>query len=86
VRGEAERTWFISALTAAASASTSRARVVLGVRVDFYGHCGQYPQLVDALHDAQGLVGPMTLTSSGRLSPSRPRAVAAGLKPRWSLG
>ncbi|MBB5959356.1 energy-coupling factor transporter ATP-binding protein EcfA2 [Saccharothrix tamanrassetensis] len=38
---------------------TARCRVVLGVRADFYGHCAQYPKLVDALTDGQLLLGPM---------------------------
>jgi hypothetical protein len=57
---QAERSWLITALTRAASAPTSRCRVVLGVRADFYAHCGQYSELVEALRDAQILVGPMT--------------------------
>ncbi len=56
----AERAAFVAALTTAATAATSRTRVVLGVRADFYGHCGEYPELVDALRDGQVLVGAMT--------------------------
>jgi hypothetical protein len=59
-RAHNERAWFIQALVAAARAATSRVRVVLGVRADFYGHCGQHPELVEALRDGQLLVGPMT--------------------------
>jgi len=55
----AERTWLIDALVAAANAETSRTRVVLGVRADFYGHCARHPALVAALQDAQLLVGPL---------------------------
>lgn len=55
-----ERLWLVDALVTAATAQTSRTRVVLGVRADFYGHCGRYPQLVNALRDTQVLVGPMT--------------------------
>ncbi|GLZ34578.1 hypothetical protein Lesp02_67650 [Lentzea sp. NBRC 105346] len=47
------RGWFIAALTGGP-------RVVLGVRADFYGHCGRFPELVDALAGNQVLVGPMT--------------------------
>jgi WD40 repeat protein/energy-coupling factor transporter ATP-binding protein EcfA2 len=54
------RSRFIAALVLAATADTSRTRVVIGVRADFYGHCAQYPELVEALHDAQVLVGPMS--------------------------
>ncbi|WP_218023371.1 nSTAND1 domain-containing NTPase [Nocardia altamirensis] len=59
-RAQQERAAFIAALIAASTASTSRARVVLGVRADFYGHCLQYPELVAALRDAQVPVGPMS--------------------------
>lgn len=55
-----ERSRFIAALVHAATADTSRTRVVIGVRADFYGHCAQYPDLVDVLDDAQVLVGPMS--------------------------
>ena len=54
-----ERTWLIDALVSAARADTSRTRVVLGVRADFYGHCARHPSLVAALQDAQLLVGPL---------------------------
>ncbi|GGP71857.1 nSTAND1 domain-containing NTPase [Saccharothrix coeruleofusca] len=47
------RAAFVEALLAAPF------RVVLGVRADFYGHCGQHPALVDALADGQLLLGPM---------------------------
>jgi hypothetical protein len=52
-----DRGWLVDAITHAGSATT---RVVIGVRADFYGHCGQYPALVAALHRAQLMVGPMT--------------------------
>ncbi|MFG2236315.1 hypothetical protein ACGFNX_41095 [Streptomyces sp. NPDC048723] len=54
-----ERGAFIALLTAAATTATSRTRVVLGVRADFYGHCVQDPRLVEAIRDAQIAVGPM---------------------------
>src|SRR4051812_10281951 len=56
----AERTAFIRALVTAATAERSRARVVLGVRADFLGHCGDHPELRAALRGGQVLVGPMT--------------------------
>ncbi|WP_037271201.1 helix-turn-helix domain-containing protein [Kibdelosporangium aridum] len=59
-RDEAERTRFIELLIAAVNSPNSRARVVLGVRADFYGHCTQHPDLVAAMADAQVAVGPMT--------------------------
>ncbi|TWP52319.1 hypothetical protein FKR81_12205 [Lentzea tibetensis] len=45
--------WLVRALTGGP-------RVVLGVRADFYGHCGRYPELVESLEGSQLLVGPMT--------------------------
>jgi conflict system STAND superfamily ATPase len=54
--GEADRLWLVRALTHAAGA----VRVVIGVRADFYGHCARYPELLDALHRSQSLVGPMS--------------------------
>ncbi|WP_086662174.1 hypothetical protein [Lentzea kentuckyensis] len=54
-RDEDERVAFLDAIT-----SVAGKKVVIGVRSDFYGHCGRYPQLVDALHDAQILVGAMS--------------------------
>jgi WD40 repeat protein len=35
-------------------------RVVLGVRADFYGHCTDFPVLVEAMGGAQVTVGPMS--------------------------
>lgn len=55
-----ERDAFIAMLIAATTAATSRTRVVLGVRADFYGHCVQDPRLVEAVRDAQIAVGPMS--------------------------
>lgn len=57
---EGERTGFIEGLLGAVRSPRSRARVVLGVRADFYAQCGDHPELVAALQDAQSLVGPMT--------------------------
>ncbi|WP_181766499.1 hypothetical protein [Streptomyces albidus (ex Kaewkla and Franco 2022)] len=54
-----ERAAFISALVFAARTANSRCRVILGVRADFYSHCAQEPELVEALRDAQITVGPM---------------------------
>ncbi|WP_405812749.1 MULTISPECIES: hypothetical protein [unclassified Streptomyces] len=55
-----ERDAFITMLITAATAPTSRTRVVLGVRADFYGHCLQHPRLLEAMRDAQLAVGPMS--------------------------
>jgi hypothetical protein len=49
----------VAALAAAAHASTSRLRVVLGIRADFYGRCAEHPDLVAALRAGQILVGGM---------------------------
>ncbi|WP_343298477.1 hypothetical protein [Streptomyces sp. SID335] len=70
-----ERTRFITALLTAARAPNSRTRVVLGVRADFYARCARHPELVEALRDAQLLVGPMT-TDELRRAISRPAARA----------
>ncbi|MFE2413461.1 helix-turn-helix domain-containing protein [Kitasatospora sp. NPDC059408] len=59
-RDRDERDAFITMLIAATTATTSRTRVVLGVRADFYGHCVQDPRLVRAMRDAQIAVGPMS--------------------------
>ncbi|MEV2210397.1 hypothetical protein AB0H86_02565 [Streptomyces sp. NPDC050997] len=59
-RDRDERDAFIALLIAAATARTSRTRVVLGVRADFYAHCVQDPRLVEAMRDAQLVVGPMS--------------------------
>lgn len=55
-----ERAQFITALLTAAEATNSRTRVVLGVRADFYARCSEHPDLVEALVDAQVLIGPMS--------------------------
>ncbi|MFD7256305.1 hypothetical protein [Streptomyces sp. NPDC059874] len=59
-RDRDERDAFVAMLIAATTAPTSRTRVVLGVRADFYGHCVQDPRLVEAMRDAQIAVGPMS--------------------------
>ncbi|QIS07976.1 hypothetical protein [Nocardia arthritidis] len=70
-----ERDFFITALLAAARAANSRSRIVLGVRADFYARCSEHPELVDALRDAQLLVGPMN-TEELRRAIVRPAADA----------
>ncbi|WP_194926323.1 nSTAND1 domain-containing NTPase [Catenulispora pinisilvae] len=57
---EDEREQFLRLLLTAAVEPNSRTRVVVGVRADFYQRCVQYPDLVEALRDAQVLVGPMS--------------------------
>ncbi|MEU7524196.1 hypothetical protein AB0A74_00510 [Saccharothrix sp. NPDC042600] len=57
---DGQREAFVAALVTAATAPGSRTRVVLGVRADFLGHCGRHPELVEALHGGQVLVGPMS--------------------------
>ncbi|MBB5803324.1 Tfp pilus assembly protein PilX [Saccharothrix ecbatanensis] len=59
-----DRSWLVEAITHATSATT---RVVIGVRADFYEHCGQHPALVAALHRAQLMVGPMTADELRRI-------------------
>ncbi len=55
---EQDRDCFVDALLTAVSAEDTR--LVLGVRADFYGHCARWPRLVEAMRDAQVLVGPMS--------------------------
>lgn len=69
---EDERHRFVAALLAAP------ARVVIGCRADFLGHCATLPGLVEALRDAQVLVGPMAADELRRAI-ERP-AVGNGLK------
>ncbi|MFC0543422.1 nSTAND1 domain-containing NTPase [Kutzneria chonburiensis] len=57
---EDERLAFITALLHVAAAPSGRARLVLGVRADFFGHCLQYPQLRQVLGEGPVLVGAMT--------------------------
>ena len=57
---DVERTAFIDALLAAAMTPDAGIHLVLGVRSDFYTHCLSHPGLVEAMQDAQFLVGPMT--------------------------
>ncbi|MFJ9945749.1 nSTAND1 domain-containing NTPase [Streptomyces erythrochromogenes] len=72
---QGERDAFITMLIEAAATPTSRTRVVLGVRADFYGHCVQHPRLVEAMRDAQIAVGPMT-GQELREAVTRPAALA----------
>ncbi|WP_170217283.1 helix-turn-helix domain-containing protein [Kutzneria buriramensis] len=74
-RDTRQRSQFIAALLAAAQATASRARVVLGIRADFYAHCAQHPDLVEALEDAQVLVGSMRADEL-RAAITRPAAQA----------
>jgi WD40 repeat protein len=67
-RSEELRTWLITALTRCT-------KVVIGVRADYYGHCAQYPELVEALNGGQVMVGAMT-PDELRLAITEPAAVA----------
>ncbi|HEV3172952.1 MAG TPA: AAA family ATPase [Actinocrinis sp.] len=55
-----ERRAFVAALLTAARSPASRVRIVVGIRADFYGRCAELPDLVEAMQDAQILVGSMT--------------------------
>jgi hypothetical protein len=55
-RDEEERRAFVEGLLEAAG----RARVIVALRADFYGHCTAYPRLASELEKHQALVGPMT--------------------------
>jgi hypothetical protein len=56
-RDEEERAGLIAAVLAAADGAGRRARIILGMRADFYARCAEYPALVTALRDHQLLVG-----------------------------
>jgi WD40 repeat protein len=58
--GPRERDQFITSLLDAANAAGSRMRVMVGLRSDFYTHCARHAPLVEAMQDAQVLVGPMS--------------------------
>lgn len=75
-RDEELRTWLIAALTGCG-------KVVIGVRADYYGHCAQYPELVEVLRNSQVMVGAMT-PDELRLAITEPAAVA-GAKVETAL-
>ncbi|MFJ8965399.1 helix-turn-helix domain-containing protein [Lentzea sp. NPDC102401] len=75
-RDEELRQWLITALTACQ-------KVVIGIRADYYGHCAQYPELVEALDGSQLLLGPMT-PDELRLAITEPAAVV-GAKVETAL-
>ncbi|GLY53200.1 hypothetical protein [Lentzea sp. NBRC 102530] len=70
------RQWLITALLHCA-------KVVIGVRADFYGHCARYPDLVEALKGAHLLLGSMT-PDELRLAITEP-AAAVGAKVETAL-
>ncbi|WP_409180653.1 helix-turn-helix domain-containing protein [Amycolatopsis sp. VS8301801F10] len=79
-----ERTGFLAALIADATAETSRARVVVGVRADFYAHCCAHPDLARTMNgSAQVVVGPMT--SDQLCTAVTGPAAAAGLSVESAL-
>jgi len=56
---EDERSRFVDSL-ASTAADPEQAVVVIGLRGDYYGHCGTYPELARLLAANQVLVGPMS--------------------------
>jgi WD40 repeat protein len=58
--GEAERSDFVAALTRAGKRWPENVAVILAIRGDYYGHCGQYPDLAETLAANHVLVGPLT--------------------------
>ncbi|WP_406631910.1 BTAD domain-containing putative transcriptional regulator [Amycolatopsis sp. WGS_07] len=58
-RDEHERSQFVEALVSLADTPSTPARVVIGIRADFYPACAEFPALVALLRDQQLLVGPM---------------------------
>ncbi len=59
-RDEAERSKFIRMLVDLVRDPPARVLVVLTVRADFYGRCGEYRDLADMLGSSNVLVGPLT--------------------------
>jgi WD40 repeat protein/energy-coupling factor transporter ATP-binding protein EcfA2 len=59
-RSPRERAEFLTVLRIATTTGNSRTRVVLGIRADFYSHCTNHPDLLEALRTAQIVVGPMS--------------------------
>jgi len=57
---EDERTGFVDRLVGLAS-DPERFAIVIGLRGDYYGHCGVYPDLARLVATNQVLVGPMTV-------------------------
>ncbi|MGW5053990.1 nSTAND1 domain-containing NTPase [Actinokineospora sp. NPDC004072] len=76
-----EREWLITALTAATAEPTSRLRVVIGVRADFYGHCARDPALVAALQGGHVLIGPMSTEELHRAITEPAARVGAAVEP-----
>ncbi|WP_370944680.1 BTAD domain-containing putative transcriptional regulator [Amycolatopsis sp. cg5] len=54
-----ERAQFVEALVSLADHPSVPARIVIGIRADFYPACADFPALVALLRDRQLLVGPM---------------------------
>jgi DNA-binding SARP family transcriptional activator len=54
-----ERTVFLDALVRTALDSDRRAVVVVALRADFYGRCGEYPRFRELLSTNHVLIGPM---------------------------
>ena len=57
---ETVRKAFVDNLLHATAARDGRTLLVLAMRADFYGKCGSYTQLAQALSQCQELIGPMT--------------------------
>ncbi|TDV56200.1 BTAD domain-containing putative transcriptional regulator [Actinophytocola oryzae] len=54
-----ERAGFVESLLSVVNDSSVPARVVVGLRADFYSCCAEFPALVEVLRDRDLLVGPM---------------------------
>ncbi|MEU7409459.1 hypothetical protein AB0B40_09020 [Streptomyces sp. NPDC042638] len=83
---EAERRTFIHFLHAACtapagSAEPAPARVVLGIRADFYEQCLGYPELSDALQHRHMVLGPLTNSELRDAVTGPARAVGLELEP-----
>ncbi|WP_344306556.1 hypothetical protein [Fodinicola feengrottensis] len=70
-----ERERFVDCLLYVVKAPTSRVRVVIGVRTDFFTHCVSHQPLAEALQDAQLLVTPLTADQLRQVT-TRPATLA----------
>jgi hypothetical protein len=84
---EEQRLLFVETLDAVSTpespGGTAPAMVAVGVRVDFYRRCLNYPELAAALQERQMVLGPMTAIELRAAVTSPGRQSACAWKPVW---
>lgn len=80
-RDNEDRAQFIEALVGGLRAGTAPITVVVTLRADFYGRCGDYPELAALLQDHQVVVGAMTSHELLRAIEGPAERVGATLEP-----